>query len=61
MKLAIAVFALMSVLAVGARETTKSNIHVTHLTPNEVGIVCNNGGDPTGTKTGDVLIISCGR
>jgi hypothetical protein len=34
---------------------------VTKLSLTEVGISCNNGGDPTGRKIGDTLIISCGR
>lgn len=39
----------------------KSVIHVSHLTPTEVGITCANGADPAGVKTGDVLVISCGQ
>ncbi len=59
MKLAIAVLLLTATLA--ASEHVKSIIHVSHLTPTEVGITCANGADPTGIKTGDVLVISCGR
>lgn len=32
-----------------------------HLGPMSVAVTCLNGADPTGTKVGDTLIISCGR
>lgn len=31
------------------------------LSSGEIGITCANGGDPTGQKIGDTLIISCGK
>jgi hypothetical protein len=31
------------------------------INSSDVAITCNNGGDPTGTKIGDTLIISCGK
>ena len=34
---------------------------VMKLSTSEVGISCLNGGDPTGKKIGNVLIISCGQ
>jgi hypothetical protein len=58
---AIAVFVLMASASLIAGERPKSNIHVSHLTENEVAITCLNGGDATGIKTGDVLVISCGK
>lgn len=61
MKLAIAVFILTASAGLLAGERAKSVIHVSHLTTNEVGITCANGADPTGIKTGDVLVISCGK
>ena len=61
MKKAIAVFVLMAAGSLVASERPKSIIHVSHLTPTEVGITCANNGDPTGNKIGDVLVISCGK
>jgi hypothetical protein len=58
---AIAVFVLMASASLVAGDRPKSNIHVSHLTVNEVGITCANDADPTGTKTGSILIITCGR
>lgn len=37
------------------------NYKVSRLSTKEVGISCLNGGDPTGTKLGETLIISCGK
>jgi hypothetical protein len=59
-RLLIATLALASVAAF-ATDRVRQIIHVSHLTPTEVGITCANGGDPTGVKTGDVLVISCGK
>ena len=36
-------------------------IKSTRLGVSAVAITCTNGADPTGTKNGDVLIISCGK
>lgn len=61
MKKAIATFILLTTASLVGSDKPKSIIHVSHLTPTEVGITCANGGDPTGNKIGDVLIISCGK
>jgi hypothetical protein len=34
---------------------------VSYLNKSEIGIVCRNGADPTGTKQGEMVIISCGK
>jgi len=39
----------------------KPNYRVTRLSANAVGVSCLNGGDPTGRKVGDVLILTCGE
>lgn len=39
----------------------KALYKLTRLSPTEVGIYCTNGGDPTGNKVGNTLIISCGK
>lgn len=31
------------------------------LSTEAIGVTCANGGDPTGQKVGDLLIISCGK
>ena len=31
------------------------------LSDYSVGLICSNGSDPTGTKVGDMVIISCGK
>lgn len=54
------VFALL--LAVGiATAESKFILNAKRLSTGEIGITCANGGDPTGQKIGDVLIISCGK
>jgi hypothetical protein len=34
---------------------------LTYLNKSEIGIVCSNGADPTGTKVGEMVVISCGK
>ena len=50
---------ILSALAVGAEQ--KYVLSAKRLSTTEEAISCNNGGDPTGTKIGDTLIISCGK
>jgi hypothetical protein len=57
---AVILFA-MSVAAYGESMRAKYICKVSHLSVNSVGISCLNGGDPTGQKLGDVLVISCGN
>lgn len=57
-KTAIAVLILC---AVAVAERAQSFIKVSHMSPNAVGISCLNNADPTGTKVGNVVIISCGK
>lgn len=54
----IAVLLLLGAVAIAAE---KSIIHVSHIGTRTVGITCANGGDPTGQKSGEVLLISCGK
>ena len=57
--LLFAVAALFAGMAFAAER--HSIIKVTHMSTTEVGIACLNGADPTGTKIGDTVIMSCGR
>lgn len=57
-KVALAILVLVS-LAVAERAAYVCK--VAHLGTNVVAIVCTNGADPTGSKAGDALIISCGK
>jgi hypothetical protein len=57
-KLAAVVLLLAGVL-LGAE--SKYVLNYKRLSTRSVGISCANGGDPTGNKVDDVLIISCGR
>jgi hypothetical protein len=57
-RITIAILLLVSVAVAARREYT---IKSSHLGLNAVAITCENGGDPTGKKYGDVLIISCGK
>ena len=61
MKIAIALAAMLAVVAAIHGDAPKANYKVMHLSPTQVGVSCLNGGDPTGNKIGDLLIISCGR
>jgi hypothetical protein len=57
----ITVLGFILVLAgMALADKPKSIYKVFRFTPNEVGISCQNGADPTGRKVGDILIISCG-
>lgn len=56
----LAVFLVLCAASFAA-ERVKSIIHVSHIGARTVGITCENGSDPTGNKTGDVLLISCGK
>lgn len=40
---------------------SKANYKVTRLSANEVGVSCTNGADPSGSKVGDTVILSCGE
>ena len=61
MKTALALI-LLSLAAVASNTPREPSMYkVTRLSPTELGIHCLNGGDPTGKKIGDTLIISCGR
>jgi len=51
---------LLCIAAYGA-ERAKSLYKISHLSPTELSVYCLNGGDPTGQKLGDLLIISCGK
>lgn len=53
--------AVFLVFCAASFAAVKSIIHVSHIGANTVGVTCANGADPTGTKTGDVLLISCGK
>jgi hypothetical protein len=56
----VAVWAILAVAA-NAQTRAKYIYKLFRLNPAEVGIVCQNGADPTGTKVGDMVIISCGK
>lgn len=56
-KLTLALLLLQFAVATGGKP--KSVIHVVHLSPTSVGITCENGADPTGTKVGETVIVSC--
>ena len=45
----------------GERQKIEYQYKLTKLSAVELGITCLNGGDPTGVKVGQTLIISCGR
>ena len=57
-KIAVATI-LLALFAANAE--SKYVINSKRLSTREVAISCNNGGDPTGMKVGDTLIISCGK
>ena len=43
-----------------AVEPSKFIIRVARVSSTEAAISCNNGAEPTGTKVGNTVIISCG-
>lgn len=55
----VAVALIFASIAIAAEQ--KAIYKLTRLSPTEVGIYCTNGGDPTGNKVGNTLIISCGK
>jgi hypothetical protein len=62
MRKTLFVASLLATFAVGAYATATKYIYkLSRLSESEVGISCQNGGDPAGTKVGDTLIISCGK
>ena len=54
-------FAVVFVGSLAAQRAEKYICKSTHLGVNAVAITCLNGADPTGTKVGNTLIISCGK
>ena len=60
MKRLITLVVILAALALAAAAASKYTCQVKRLSGNEVGISCANGADPTGTKVGDTVIISCG-
>jgi hypothetical protein len=57
-----ALFLLCAFLTDPVCPTKPRNVYkTTHLSATQVGITCLNGADPTGTKLGDLLVISCGK
>lgn len=61
MKRLFTLVTILAVLALAAVAATKTICQVKRLSTSEVGISCANGADPTGTKIGDTVIISCGN
>jgi hypothetical protein len=59
-KLAI-LFVLASSMLLTGQRSEKYNIKVSHLGSSDVAIVCLDGTTPTGSRSGNVLIISCGK
>ncbi len=57
MKLLVVTLLLTAALAA----EQKYVLNAKRLSSTEFALVCNNGGDPTGTKIGNTLIISCGK
>lgn len=51
---------ILGAFALG-QSTRKYNIKISHLDVNTISIVCLNGADPTGTKYGSLLLMSCGE
>lgn len=48
-------------IAVNAAEKTKYILNYKRLSTGSIAISCANGGDPTGVKVGEHLIIDCGK
>lgn len=61
MKTLTAVLAILILAGIAIAAEQKAIYKLTRLSPTEVGIYCTNGGDPTGKKIGNTLIISCGN
>lgn len=62
MKRYIAIFAPMFVGASALGATAREYVlNYKRIDSGKVAITCANGGDPTGTKVGDVLVIDCGK
>jgi hypothetical protein len=59
--LVLGVLLLVAGAAVAQAERAKALYKTVRLSYTQVGISCTNGADPTGTKIGELLIISCGR
>jgi hypothetical protein len=57
------VASLLAVFALGAyaKDKVEYIYKLSRLSVSEVGVSCQNGGDPTVTKVGDTLIVSCGK
>lgn len=55
------VLALLTILVGGLVAETKYILNAKRLSSTEEALSCNNGADPTGTKVGNTLIISCGK
>lgn len=60
MKRLLTLATILAALALAAGAASKNICQVKRLSTNEVGISCANGADPTGTKVGETVIISCG-
>ena len=56
-RIAIAVLVLVGLA--GATEPSKYIIKVARVSSTEAAISCRNNADPTGTKIGNTLLISC--
>lgn len=52
---------LLTTALVADESKPKPHYKVTRFSPTEVAIACLDGGDPTGQKFGNTLIISCGK
>lgn len=52
---------VMLVLAAIAAAETKRHFHIHTVSPESFMVRCDNGGDPTGRKDGETLLISCGK
>lgn len=44
-----------------ASDKPKAIYKILRISTTELGIVCQNGADPTGRKLGQLLVISCGQ
>lgn len=51
---------LLALSVMGYAIARQRFIKSTYVSDGAVAISCSNGGDPTGQKIGDMLIISCG-
>lgn len=52
----------LSFFALGAHADKPKNLYkIMHISQSQVGVVCQNGADPTGVKMGELLVISCGH